>query len=354
MFGDIYDSSFVLVHKQSTADIVFNYIFLVICLVLLTLSTICNPVVFWFHRKMKQNTSAILFQILTTNDFLTCCVTLPFVMWGLLHESETGEEKSEEAWQILYTVLRNTLFRWSLVIAAVLGVVRSTKILRPFARIRQVHVLVALAGGGVLTVVTNLLCVLGEPSAWNPYIQQVLYIDFRITSPYFMAYLVLYLANVGTALGTALASMYGLAQNSKERKRAGISSEASCTACRTVMMINFLISVQFLFTMTSWLVTWACPNNLVLINYTAFLRFPLCNCVMSALNPVIIIVRSGILKQQLVERRNKWKSGVSDALSTTTATTTGTTARTTTTITAGTITGTTTATTQGTTTATTE
>ena len=74
-------------------------------------------------------------------------------MKGLLHQGETADRITDsrygaETWQIWYTVIRNTLFRWSMVIAAVLGVIRSIKILRPFVKIRLRYALAALIIGG--------------------------------------------------------------------------------------------------------------------------------------------------------------------------------------------------------------
>ena len=59
-------------------------LFVVISVSSLVFSCVCNPVVFWFHRKMKQNTPAIMFQILTANDFLTCIMVVPVMVYYLV------------------------------------------------------------------------------------------------------------------------------------------------------------------------------------------------------------------------------------------------------------------------------
>ena len=73
-----------VIYEATAADKVFDHIFLVLSIALLIVSCVCNPIVFWFHRRMKQNISAILFQILTANDFLTCLMVVPVLVYYLV------------------------------------------------------------------------------------------------------------------------------------------------------------------------------------------------------------------------------------------------------------------------------
>ena len=84
IFGDDILWNGTVIHHATTLDIVLDHIFVVLSLVLLILSSVCNPIVFWFHRRMKQNTPAILFQILTANDFLTCILVVPVLIYYLI------------------------------------------------------------------------------------------------------------------------------------------------------------------------------------------------------------------------------------------------------------------------------
>ena len=72
------------VHDATILDIVLDHVFVVLSIILLIISCLCNPIVFWFHRKMKQNTPAVLFQILTANDFLTCLLMVPVMLYYLV------------------------------------------------------------------------------------------------------------------------------------------------------------------------------------------------------------------------------------------------------------------------------
>ena len=83
IFGDDILKNGTVYHQATTLDRVLDHVFLVLSIILLIVSCVCNPVVFWFHRKMKQTTPAIMFQILTANDFLTCLIMVPVMIYYL-------------------------------------------------------------------------------------------------------------------------------------------------------------------------------------------------------------------------------------------------------------------------------
>ena len=84
IFGDDILWNGTVIHHATTLDKLIDHIFVVLSLALLILSSVCNPIVFWFHRRMKQNTPAILFQILTANDFLACVMVVPVLIYYLI------------------------------------------------------------------------------------------------------------------------------------------------------------------------------------------------------------------------------------------------------------------------------
>ena len=84
IFGDDILWNSTVVHNATTLDKVLDNVFAVLSIILLIISCVCNPIVFWFHRRMKQNTPAVLFQILTANDFLTCILVVPVMVYYLL------------------------------------------------------------------------------------------------------------------------------------------------------------------------------------------------------------------------------------------------------------------------------
>ena len=83
IFGDDIYQNGTLYHTATILDKTLDYVFLVLSIVLLVVSCVCNPIVFWFHRQIKQNTPAVLFQILTANDFLTCLFVVPTMIYYL-------------------------------------------------------------------------------------------------------------------------------------------------------------------------------------------------------------------------------------------------------------------------------
>ena len=87
--------------------------------------------------------------------------------------------------------------------------------------------------------------------------------------------------------------MHGLHLHHLEREKAGLPAGGECPACLTVVIINCLVMGQFLVAVVSLTVMWACPEETVLIHYLEFIQFPLTNCILSALNPVVMLVRSG-------------------------------------------------------------
>ena len=84
IFGDDILWNGTIVHHATTLDKVLDHMFVVLSIILLIISCVCNPIVFWFHRRMKQNTPAVLFQILTANDFLTCLLMVPAMVYNLV------------------------------------------------------------------------------------------------------------------------------------------------------------------------------------------------------------------------------------------------------------------------------
>ena len=85
VFGPFYAPNGALL-SGNTLDTVFNYFFALLMILMLVISCVCNPLVFWFHRRVKQTLSAILFQILTINDFLTCLLVAPSTLYFLVFQ----------------------------------------------------------------------------------------------------------------------------------------------------------------------------------------------------------------------------------------------------------------------------
>ncbi|KAL5267551.1 hypothetical protein ACHWQZ_G004551 [Mnemiopsis leidyi] len=298
VFGNVYgykDGTASLLYTGTIGDTFANYFFAFIFILLFLLSTACNPVIFVHYRRQKQNISSILFQILSMNDFCTCLVSVPYILYLLLGYDLEEEKKETELqpWQIWYTVIRICLFNWSILVGAVLGVVRSLVIWKPFFKIRNVCVLPILGAAASVMAGTVVLHVTYDQDAlhWSIYSQQVL--DFAHPTTTTILIILLYVISVFVSLTSAAVSMRGLHLHHIEREKAGLPPGGECPACLTVVIINCLVMGQFLVAILSLTVMWACPDETVPIHYLEFIQFPLANCILSALNPVIMLVRSG-------------------------------------------------------------
>ena len=101
IFGNIYDpTTRELLHAATPGDIFANYFFALVFFLFFLLSLFCNPYVFFHYRREKQNVSAVLFQILTVNDFCTCVVGLPYVLYLLLVQDLENLDYDVHSWQV--------------------------------------------------------------------------------------------------------------------------------------------------------------------------------------------------------------------------------------------------------------
>ena len=139
-------------------------------------------------------------------------------------------------------------------------------------------------------------------AAWCIYTQQVL--NFRTLTPTFILVILTYVLTVCVSVTSAVASMRGLRRHHIEREKNNLPPGGECNACFTVLLINFLVVTQFLISVISLTVSWT-VDDVVVRHYLEFIQFPLSNCALSALNPLIMLVRSGDFR----ERIKKYRTG---------------------------------------------
>ena len=87
IFGNITVNG-TLVHVANTGDLIANIIFSTLLIILFAISCIANIIVFTSHRRQKQNVSAVLFELLSANDFLTCIVGIPPIIYLMIYDEE--------------------------------------------------------------------------------------------------------------------------------------------------------------------------------------------------------------------------------------------------------------------------
>lgn len=297
------------IYKATSVDKVLDRVFVVLILALLIVSSVCNPIVFWYHRRMKQNTPAVLFQILTANDFLTCVLVAPIMVYYLVAEKPYDLAKPEEphSWQIYYSMIKGTMFCWSFSLTAILGTVRCIVIHFPFFRIKKVLVLSIAVGLGMFSMSISLAMYFSDSDhVWSSHSLQIYGKRSLNGSTASAARIVGYVkagGNMVVSLSSAALSVWGLKGADKLRttgengkKRGGKE------AALTIAYLNILIGMQFILIITSLVVQHKFPHELILMNYLFFLTFPFANTLISAVNPLIYVLRSSKIKQGLLRK----------------------------------------------------
>ncbi|KAL5257048.1 hypothetical protein ACHWQZ_G012091 [Mnemiopsis leidyi] len=262
------------VHDATILDIVLDHVFVVLSIILLIISCVCNPIVFWFHRKMKQNTPAVLFQILTANDFLTCLLMVPVMLYYLVSGDlvDNGRPGEINTWQILYSATSSTMFCWSFSLTAILGTVRCAVIHYPFLRINKVLVLTIAvgmvmfsAGGSAFILVprsrdekfvwvSSCMAAFPERYVINP----------KMTLPLAVVY-VKSTGNMAVSLCTAVLSVWGLKKAKKLTKDTGKEKiRGGKEAAMTIVLLNILVCLQFKLVVTSAILQYGFPEKMVL------------------------------------------------------------------------------------------
>ena len=199
------------------------------------------------------------------------------------------------------------MFCWSFSLTAILGTVRCIVIHFPFLRIKKVLVLSIAVGLGMFSISISLAMFFSDSDhVWSSYSLQVVGNSFPSGSTMSAVHIVGYVkagGNMVVSLSSAALSVWGLKGADKLRKTGeNDKKRGGKEAALTIAYLNVLIAMQFILVITSLVVQHRFPRELILMNYLFFLTFPLANTLISAVNPLIYVLRSSKIKQSLLRR----------------------------------------------------
>ena len=292
------------------ADITFG----LALMVLLIVSCICNPVVFWCNRTIKQTIPAILYQILSFSDFLTCVLIVPLFLYTLLWTTDPWAYKPYQPWQQYFGALKVTVICMSNSVTCIFGVLRGITINRPLIRI-NVKAIVVLV---FLTFVVILSC--GSynnfkySTVWYPDTQYTSLMEMEnIRSMPTTALLMLkYFVDSVISFVATLFCVKGLRKASKEKKKNGMPAGLERRGVITIIYLNILVVLQFVFIVICLLFTLAFGRSEVVLRIMQFVSQPFSNVFLSAMNPCITILRS----KQILSRMKDGSRIMSSAIDT--------------------------------------
>ena len=194
------------------------------------------------------------------------------------------------------------MFCWAFSLTAILGTVRCIVIHYPFYRINKVLVLGITVGTAIFTVGLGIAMYFEDDEhIWSSYTVQVFAKNFT-TEPGIPVTFILAITkatgNMFVSLTSAALSVWGLKRadtfkktKETERKRGGKE------AAMTIAYLNILIGLQFILLMMVVVVLLKFRQNIPLMNYVFFFTMPFSNTLISAVNPLIYIVRCKKIRQ---------------------------------------------------------
>ena len=281
---------------HAAVDITFGCLLLVFFIV----SCICNPIVFWCNRTMKQTIPAILYQILSISDFLTCVLFVPLFLYTLLWTTDPWAYKPYKPWQQYLGILKLTVACMSNTITSILGVLRAIMINRPLISINIKAVLLPILFAFLLVLSCTSSGMFSFSSVWQPETQlsfnmMVDRFSFKVTYVLLLKYFV----DTALSFGAAFFCVMGLCKSSKEKKRHGMTPGNERRGVITIIYLNILVVLQFMFIIICLIIPLTFKGSEVVRITGNFISLPFSNSFLSAVNPCITITRSEQIMQRI-------------------------------------------------------
>ena len=204
-------------------------------------------------------------------------------------------------------MIKSAMFCWSFSLTAILGTVRCIVIHFPFFRISKVVVLSVAVGMALYTAGVSLAKYFESAEhVWSLYSLQMFaesFITEHTLSPAFIVGYTKATCNMCVSLSTAALSVWGLkrAEKQNEMTKGGEKKRGGKEAAVTIAYLNILIGLQFLLMVMSLVVRQRFPQQVILMNYLFFLTWPFSNTLISAINPLIYIIRSSKIREVLMK-----------------------------------------------------
>ena len=145
VFGDGNITEDIIGHNCTTVDIVMNYTYGIWLGIVIPISLILNPVVFYYNFKQRRSLVTFLFQLLAITDFIYTHRTI-WAAWNLLKRSHDPLYYPRPgAIYRIFTCLSYVLGYSSMFITMTLGILRYVKIRFPFFALRNKRMIVMVA-----------------------------------------------------------------------------------------------------------------------------------------------------------------------------------------------------------------
>ena len=215
------------------------------------------------------------------------------------------------------------MFCWAFSLTAILGTVRCIVIHYPFYRINKALVLSIAVGMAFFTLGLYLsMHFADDEHIWSSYTLQLFARSYYFhptqqVEYYFGATKAT--SNMLISLGTAALSVWGLRRadaKSLENKKENGKKRGGREAAVTIAYLNILIGLQFILNAMAVVIQQKLPKQLILLKYMYFLAYPLANTLISAVNPLIYIVRSSKIRQALFNKTPSPNSTMSISMKT--------------------------------------
>ena len=272
-------------------------------------STALNPIVVLHNARRNQNVSTLLFQLLAVSDFITNIYQPIFMAYLLLMKAISVEEEPTPL-HYISTILMAWVKQGSGMLTTLLSITRYIKIKSPFCIVNRKFILLYIAMnfiyfdvGFPVILLTSDECYIDRRVGyvWHDMKKMLDLWACILLAPFAIHSLV--------AIVTSILTVYCLRNRSElSGTNCNKSMRYQRKSCLTILILNagnmmlFLCCVTYLF--LKYLgkendVAWSNVYDLILFNLFGFIPIFL-----SALNPLIITLRSTSMKQ-LILRKNR-------------------------------------------------
>lgn len=281
-----------IIRKQ---DAYLNYVFGSILIILSLLSTICNPIIFYYHYRLSS-ISALLFTILSVSDFLTNIIC-PFVVgYNLLKSQVDGIVTPATILEQVYTIYYITVVNTSNVLVCLLCITRYICMKNPFYHIKRKFLIIYIIL--YIVVVLNVSCYIVlsvDDPRWDsdtqyvhPYTSLAWILGYAIIVYYFLHFLIAAIISFCTV---------HLLFNAKQ-------SNETCQAHHlkgsiTILIMNFMNFVYPIYAVLYWTLYYTGQLPWFTVHVMEFIGAATIPFVMSAMNPVIVVMCSSRIKTML-------------------------------------------------------
>ena len=159
-----------------------------------------------------------------------------------------------------------------------------------------------------------------DEHVWSSYSLQVFPRNYITGLEFPVAFIVVYTkatGNVVISLSSAVLSVWGLKRADKVQKNKANEKRSGKEAAMTIAYLNIIIGLDFILIIMTIIVQQKFSQNVILSGYVFFLAMPIANTLISALNPLIYIVRCSKIRAALLNRGPSQASRTSFSINTT-------------------------------------